>query len=107
MKLLRGRAAVMAALMAAAALAACDGSRNPFQPRPPGGEGPGGTTADSTRPTVEIVLPDTQTDNVAVGDSVFVRARVRDNAALATVRFEGYAVRGSEALGTATRVDRF
>ena len=107
MKLLRGRAALAAALMGAAALAACDGSRNPFQPRPGPGTGGGGAAADSTRPTVEIVLPDTQTDNVAVGDSVFVRARVRDNGALATVQFDGYAVRGSEVLGTATRVDRF
>jgi hypothetical protein len=107
MKLLRGRAALAAALVTAAALAACDSSRNPFQPRPGPGPGGGNTTVDSTRPAVQIVLPDTQTDNVAVGDSLFVRAHVTDNAALATVTFEAYAVRGSEALGTATRVNRF
>ncbi|HEX2076778.1 MAG TPA: hypothetical protein VHG08_03690 [Longimicrobium sp.] len=108
MKLFRGRAALAAALMGAAALAACDGSRNPFQPRPgPGPDGGGNPAADSTRPAVQIVLPDTQTDNVAVGDSLFVRARVTDNTMLASVQFDAYAVRGSEVLGTATRVDRF
>lgn len=107
MKLLRRRAALAAALMGAAVFAACD-SNNPFTPRP-GPPGPGETpaAADSVAPTVAILLPDTATDNVAVGDSVFVRARVTDNVGVETVTLEGYAVRGSATLGSATRVDRF
>jgi hypothetical protein len=107
MKLLQRRAALVAALMGAALFAACD-SNNPFTPRP-GPPDPGETpaAADSVAPTVTILLPDTATDNVAVGDSVFVRARVTDNVAVKTVELEGYAVRGSPTLGTAVRVDRF
>lgn len=107
MKLLRRRAALAAALMGAALSAACD-SNNPFVQRP-GPPDPGETpaAADSIAPTVTILLPDTATDNVAVGDSVFVRARVTDNVAVETVELEGYAVRGSPTLGTAVRVDRF
>jgi hypothetical protein len=108
MKLLRTRAALAAALSAAALLAACDNSGNPFNPG--GGNGGGGTPtvgADSTAPSVAIVRPDTATDNVAVGDSLFVRARVTDNTALASVLLEAFAVRGNPTLGTAVRVDRF
>ena len=107
MNLLRGRAARAAALMAAALLAACDGP-NPWNPvGTVGGGGGGAARADSTAPTVRIIRPDSLTRNVAVGDSVFVRVRVTDNTALATVTLEGYAMRGNPALGTATRVDRF
>ncbi|HYR08561.1 MAG TPA: hypothetical protein VEQ60_12355, partial [Longimicrobium sp.] len=105
MNLLRTRAAFAAALLGAALMAACDGD-NPFQPRPP--VVPGETAAaDSVNPAVTILLPDTSTDNVAVGDSVFVRARVTDNVGVASVTFEGFAMRGSPTLGTATRVERF
>lgn len=109
MNLLRSRAALVAALVSAALAAACDGSGNPFVVKPdPTGPGTGTpAAADSTRPGVTILLPDTVTDNVAVGDSVFVRARVTDNVAVEEVTIEGYAIRGSPTLGTATRVDRF
>lgn len=106
MKLLRNRAALVAALMGAALFAACDGD-NPFTNPPPPGGGASPVAADSTDPTVTIVLPDTSTDNVAVGDSVFVRARITDNVAIETVTLEGFAIRGSATLGTATRVERF
>jgi hypothetical protein len=107
MKMLRNRTALVAVLMGAALFAACDGD-NPFTNPPPAGGGPTGpVAADSTDPTVTIVLPDTATDNVAVGDSVFVRARVTDNVAIETVTLEGFAIRGSATLGTATRVERF
>ncbi|MBW3572735.1 MAG: hypothetical protein KY467_16695 [Gemmatimonadetes bacterium] len=106
MKLLQSRAALAAALACAALFAACDGSGNPFTAVPVPG-GPTGAGADSTRPTVTIVLPDTATDNVAVGDSVFVRARVTDNVGVQSVTLEGYAIRGNPTLGTARRVDRF
>ncbi|HEX2208766.1 MAG TPA: hypothetical protein VHG93_13895 [Longimicrobium sp.] len=107
MKLLLNRAAVAAALMGAAVFAACDGSGNPFNPSPTPDPGETPAEADSIPPTVTIVLPDTSTDNVAVGDSVFVRARVTDNVAVEEVTLEGYAIRGSATLGNATRVDRF
>jgi hypothetical protein len=107
MRLLRTRAALAAALSAAALLAACDSGGNPFTPgrKPDPGQNPAG--ADSARPSVTIVRPDTATDNVAVGDSLFVRARVTDNTALASVELESFAIRGSPTLGTAVRVDRF
>jgi len=108
MKPFRTRAALAAALAAAALFAACDNSGNPFTPGGPTNGG-GGTPAgaDSTRPSVTIVRPDTATDNVAVGDSLFVRARVTDNTALASVKIESFAIRGNPTLGTAVRVERF
>ncbi|WP_420126928.1 YncE family protein [Longimicrobium sp.] len=106
MKLLRHRAALAAVLMGAALFTACD-SRNPFVPVPGPPDPTDPVAADSVRPTVAIVLPDTATDNVAVGDSVFVRARVTDNVAVETVILEGFAIRGSATLGTAVRVERF
>jgi hypothetical protein len=106
MKQLRNRAAVLAALMGAALFAACGGD-SPFVPKPDPVDPTNPAGADSTAPTVTIILPDTGTDNVAVGDSVFVRARVQDNVAVETVKIEGFAMRGSATLGTATRVERF
>jgi hypothetical protein len=108
MNMLRSRAALMAALVSAALMAACDGSGNPFnpQPGPPSPTNPV-TGADSVAPTVTIILPDTATDNVAVGDSVFVRARVTDNVAVEEVTIEGFAIRGSPTLGTDVKVERF
>lgn len=106
---IRGRAAFLAALMATAALAACDSSGNPFRPDPVpgGGGGGGGTAADSTAPAVSIVLPSAATPTIAVADSIFVQARVADAGGLAQVTFEGYSIRGSPELGTARRVDRW
>jgi hypothetical protein len=106
---IRGRAALLAALMATAALAACDSSRNPFRPDPTPGGGPGGggTTADSLRPTVSIVLPSTATPTIAVADSVFVQARVADAGGVTQVLFEGFSLRGNPELGTSQRVDRW
>jgi hypothetical protein len=107
MKLLRFRAALAAALSAAALLAACDNTGNPFRPDPDTDPGENPSVADSARPAVTIVRPDTATDNVAVGDSLFVRARVTDNVALSSVKLESFAVRGSPTLGTDAVVDRF
>ena len=107
MKPFRTRAALAAALSAAALFAACDNSGNPFQTGGPPTTGGPTAGADSTPPSVVIVRPDTATDNVAVGDSLFVRARVTDNAAIARVDFEAFAIRGNPNLGTAVRVDRF
>jgi len=102
------RGAVLAALMAGVLLAACDSSGdNPFRPTPPGDGGGGEGVTDATPPTVEIVLPSASTPTIAVGDSLFVQARVTDAAGLDSVLMEGYSVRGDPALGTAVRVDRW
>ncbi len=109
MNVIRGRAAVLAALVATLTLAACDNSGNPFRPDPGtgGNNGGGNTAADSTRPVVDILLPNAQTRTIAVGDSLFVQARVRDAGGLDSVVVEGYAMRGDPSLGTAMRVDRW
>jgi hypothetical protein len=110
MNLFRGRAAVMAALVAATLLAACDNSGNPFRVVPPGEDGGGGggtPAADSTAPTVTILLPSAATPTIAVGDSLFVQARVQDASGVREVRMEGFSVRGDPNLGTAVRVDRW
>ncbi|HEY7766756.1 hypothetical protein [Longimicrobium sp.] len=104
MKFLRSRAALAAALALAALLAAC--GDNPWDPQPPPKPGTGGG-ADQAPPAVSIVLPDTQTKTVAVGDSLFVRARVTDDRMVAKVKFEGFARRGNPSLGTDTAVVRF
>lgn len=105
MKFLRSRAARVAALALAALLSACDAGRNPFNPPPPGGGPPG--SQDQVPPTVDVVIPDAQTPSVVVGDSVFIRARVRDDRRVMKVRFEAFAVRGRPELGTDTAVARF
>lgn len=104
MKFLRSRAAFAAALALAALLSACGDNPWDPQPRPKPGTG---AAADQALPAVSIVLPDTQTKTVAVGDSLFVRARVTDDRKLAKVRFEGFARRGNPSLGTDTTVVRY
>ncbi len=61
---------------------------------------------DEEDPVVEILLPSPGTQ-VAEGDSVLVRVRVRDNDAVSRVRIEGAAFRGNVDLGTDEAVDRF
>ncbi|HEX6042030.1 hypothetical protein [Longimicrobium sp.] len=111
MNLIRGRAAVLAALVATTLLAACDNSGNPFRPEPGENGGPGGetpaATADSVAPTVSIMLPNATTRTIAVGDSLFVQTRVQDAGVLDSVVIEGFSVRGDPNLGTARRVDRW
>jgi hypothetical protein len=104
MKFLRSRAAVAAALALAALLSACTGD-NPWNGGT--GPGPGQTAQDKAAPTVDVVLPDAQTPAVNAGDSLFVRARVRDDRSVVKVTFEAYAVRGRPELGTDTAVARF
>ncbi|HEY0025010.1 MAG TPA: hypothetical protein VGB24_19000 [Longimicrobium sp.] len=104
MKFLRSRAAVAAALALAALLSACTGD-NPWNGGT--GPGPGQTTQDKAAPTVDVLLPDAQTPAVNAGDSLFVRARVRDDRSVVKVTFEAYAVRGRPELGTDTAVARF
>jgi hypothetical protein len=104
MKFLRSRASLGLALALTALLSACGDSPWDPQPRPKPGTG---AAADQARPAVSIVLPDTQTRTIAVGDSLFIRARVTDDRKLARVRFEGFARRGNPSLGTDTVVARF
>ncbi|MBB4639209.1 YncE family protein [Longimicrobium terrae] len=104
MKFLRSRAALGAALALVAALAACDSGTNPFRPVPPV-TGPGGS--DAVKPTVDVLLPTAQAATVNVGDSVFVRARVRDDRGVVSARFQAFAVRGRPELGTDTAIARF
>ncbi len=91
-------------LVGLAAATACDGP-NAFR-NPPTGPPTGGGSPDTERPEVTIEFP-LDSATVAVADSVFVRARVRDDGHIETVIFEGFIVRGDPALGTDTRVDRF
>jgi hypothetical protein len=87
------------------ALAACDGT-NAFTPRNPGG-GPDDDEPDETPPAVSIQFPTSGNTTVAVADSIFVRADVSDDVALARVDFEGFALRGDPELGTQQRFARF
>ncbi|HEX8395205.1 MAG TPA: hypothetical protein VF665_22850 [Longimicrobium sp.] len=106
MKLLRSRAALGAALALATALAACDSGPNPFTP-PTGPGGPEQGNPDAVKPTVDIQKPEATAAPVSVGDSIFVRARVADDRALARATFEAYSVRGRPDLGSDTTVVRF
>jgi hypothetical protein len=100
--------AFLLALLAGLAVSACDGSNAFGPPRPIPGDttGGGGGSADSRAPTVTLVKPDSNA-NVAVGDSLFVQARVTDETALDSVVFRAFEVRGSAELGNLTLVDRF
>jgi hypothetical protein len=109
MKFLRSRAALGAVLaLSAALLGACDSGKNPFNP-PKGGPGGGDSTvvADTLRPTVTVSVPGAPSGTVNLGDSVLVRARVRDTGGLASLTLAGFVVRGDPALGTAVTVQRY
>ena len=74
----RPAAFILSLLSAGLVLAACEGT-NAFST--PGGGGGGGGSADATAPTVTIAKPDSAA-NVAVGEQLYVEARVTDNVAL-------------------------
>jgi hypothetical protein len=104
LSLRRPGARVLLALAAGALLAACDGT-NAWTPTP---TGPGGDTGgtDAVKPVVQLAKPDSNA-NVAVGEAVYVEARVTDNVALDSVQLRAFEVRGSPELGTDTAVARF
>jgi hypothetical protein len=108
MKIQRGRAgALVGALLLALGAGACS-DNNPWEPqRPDPGGGGGNGGADATPPSVDILFPNEETGTVAVGDSLFVRVRVRDGVGVQSVRLEGFALRGDPDLGNQVRVDRF
>jgi hypothetical protein len=54
---------------------------------------------DATRPQITLISP-IAGQKVGVGDSILVRARITDNAGLASVSFGGYSQRGDSLLGT-------
>jgi hypothetical protein len=67
---------------------------------------PGVTRNDAEDPSVTIQEPNPD-QRVAAGDSVFIRVDVSDDAGIERVELSGFALRGSEALGTLTAVTRF
>ncbi|HEX5725292.1 MAG TPA: hypothetical protein VFX98_07485 [Longimicrobiaceae bacterium] len=95
------RAALGAGLLALAALLAACGGDNLFVGGPPAQSG-----EDNTPPTVTIEQPADSAPS-AVGEAAFVSARVSDSRRLASVTFEGFALRGDPNLGTQVRVERF
>jgi hypothetical protein len=97
-------------VLAAGVLAACDGS-NGWTPTGPGGGGGGGGGggtggSDTHAPVVTLAKPDSNA-NVAVGDPLYVEARVTDDVALDSVTLRAFEQRGSAELGTDTTVARF
>ncbi|MGI9181999.1 MAG: hypothetical protein ACR2H9_16040, partial [Longimicrobiaceae bacterium] len=103
-----GRLPASAALLvflAALGFAACGGD-SAF-PTLSGGGAPGtGGAQDRIAPTVEIQAPG-EGFSVAVGDSVLVQVRVRDNQAVTSLTLSGFALRGVAALGTEQQIPRF
>ncbi|CAN5363358.1 hypothetical protein BH23GEM4_BH23GEM4_19640 [soil metagenome] len=103
-----GRLPASAALLvflAALGFAACGGD-SAF-PTLSGGGAPGtGGAQDRIAPTVEIQAPG-EGFSVAVGDSVLVQVRVRDNQAVTSLALSGFALRGVAALGTEQQIPRF
>jgi hypothetical protein len=101
----RGRVAafcVTLALLAFGAAACSD--EHPIIGKPPVG---GGGGADETPPRVDLLFPNAETGTVAVGDSLFVRVRVRDGSGVSRVLLEGFARRGDRDLGTEELIPRF
>lgn len=85
------------ALVAIAALGACDGP-NRFS-------GPVDIEAD--RPRVEITIPRADSTAVPLQDSILVEARFRDNTGVEMVEFLGETLRGDPDLGTGVIFPRF
>ncbi|MFL5385849.1 MAG: YncE family protein [Longimicrobiaceae bacterium] len=100
----RAGSRVLLILSAGALLAACDGTNGWTPTGPPGGGPTGGT--DTQAPVVTLAKPDSNA-NVAVGEAVYVEARVTDNVALDSVQLRAFERRGSVELGTYTEVARF
>jgi hypothetical protein len=100
-------ARVLILLSSGALLAACDGT-NAWTPTGTtgGGGGPVGGGTDTQKPVVQLAKPDSNA-NVAVGEAVYVEARVTDNVALDSVLLRAYELRGSAELGTESQVPRF
>ena len=65
-----------------------------------------GVGNDSEAPQAEILAPDS-TRRIALGDSVFVQVRLRDNAGIDSVALSGFVLRGSPELGTQVRIEKF
>jgi hypothetical protein len=107
MKTARRRISVAAAtaVLAGGLLAACDGGNLFVDPGNGGGSGNGGT--DGTPPTATIQYPKPDSAVLAVGDQAFVKVRATDAVALRSVTIEAFSLRGSAALGTLAKVDRF
>jgi hypothetical protein len=106
-RILHRSRAGLAALFAALALAACDGSNGfAVDPNPNPGTGSGKVVADTIRPAIQIEFPK-DSAAIAEGDSVFVQVKVSDNQRLAKLELKGVARRGDPALGTDVSVVRF
>ncbi|HEX6925339.1 MAG TPA: hypothetical protein VF167_07905 [Longimicrobiaceae bacterium] len=99
----RSGAALLAILVLASGLTACDPDSNAWSDLPTGGRD---TVNDDRAPNVSIVAPDS-TGRVAVGDSILIRVEVSDNAGIDSVRLSGFSLRGSSELGTLRQVERF
>jgi hypothetical protein len=102
----RPRARIMLILSAGALLAACDGTNGWTPTGPPTGGPPASGGTDATAPVVTLAKPDSNA-NVAVGEAVYVEARITDNVALDSVYMRAFEVRGSAELGTLVEVARF
>lgn len=102
----RAHARVLLILSAGALLAACDGTNAWTPTGPPQGGGPTGGGTDTQAPVVTLAKPDSNA-NVAIGEALYVEARVTDNVALDSVQMRAYELRGSAELGTEQKVPRF
>lgn len=69
-------------------------------------QGPGFTVSDTIRPTITFTTP-VEPSTLGVGDSLRVIARLRDNIGVVRVTFQGFSVRGNQALGTSDTVVRY
>jgi hypothetical protein len=64
------------------------------------------TLTDATRPTIQLLNP-LAGGHVAYGDPLLVRARLTDNAGVASVTFQAFSKSGVDSLGTALETPRY